>query len=171
MKIHFLLALAGLAFSFAFPVVAQQTADPKTIEQFDEFNKKFDEAFNNNDAAAVAAFFTEDAVQVTPEGPIYGREAIEKQFADLFTQIHVSEHINKTDRPPHAIGTAGNEVWRNGEWSFTLQGKSGGPIQLKGYWSAINVREGDGWKIRMLTYNVTPAPAVTPPPTASPSGQ
>ena len=58
-----------------------------------------DEAFNNNDAAALAAFFTEDAVQVTPEGPIYGREAIEKQFADLFTQIHVSEHINKTDRP------------------------------------------------------------------------
>ena len=161
MKIHFLLALAGLAFSFAFPAFAQQTADPKTIEQFDEFNKKFDEAFNNNDAAAVAAFFTEDAVQVTPEGPIYGREAIEKQFADLFTQIHVSEHINKTDRPPHAIGTAGNEVWRNGEWSFTLQGKSGGPIQLKGYWSAINVREGDGWKIRMLTYNVTPAPAAT----------
>jgi len=158
MKIR-VLTLVVLAFSFAFPVVAQQTADPKTIEQFDEFNKKFDEAFNNNDAAAVAAFFTEDAVQVTPEGPIYGREAIEKQFADLFTQIHVSEHINKTDRPPHAIGTAGNEVWRNGEWSFTLQGKSGGPIQLKGYWSAINVREGDDWKIRMLTYNLTPAEA------------
>jgi ketosteroid isomerase-like protein len=161
MKIHFLLALAGLAFSFAFPVVAQQTADPKTIEQFDEFNKKFDEAFNNNDAAALAANFTEDAANVTNKGPIYGREAIEKRYADLFTQIHVSEHINKTDRPPHAIGTAGNEVWRNGEWSFTLQGKSGGPIQLKGYWSAINVREGDDWKIRMLTYNVTPAPAAT----------
>ncbi len=159
MKIR-VLTLVVLAFSFAFPVVAQQTADPKTIEQFDEFNKKFDEAFNNNDAAAVAAFFTEDAVQVTPEGPIYGREAIEKQFADLFTQnLHVTEHINKTDRPPHAIGTAGNEVWRNGEWSFTLQGKSGGPIQLKGYWSAINVREGDDWKIRMLTYNLSPAEA------------
>jgi hypothetical protein len=32
------------------------------------------------------------------------------------------------------IGPAGNEVWSTGEWSFTLQGKSGGPIQLKGYW-------------------------------------
>src|SRR3984893_2495086 len=99
-----LVALFGLAFSFALPVVAQQTADPKTIEEFDEFNKNFDEAFNNNDAAAVAAFFTEDAVQVTPEGPIYGREAIEKQFADLFTQIHVSEHINTVD-----------EEWSNGD--------------------------------------------------------
>jgi hypothetical protein len=33
------------------------------------------------------------------------------------------------------------------------------PIQLKGYWSAIYAREGDGWKKRMLISNVTPAPA------------
>jgi Domain of unknown function (DUF4440) len=90
MKIHFLLAVAGLAFSFAFPVVAQQTADPKTIEQFDEFNKKFDEAFNNNDAAALAAFLTEDAVQVTPEGPIYGREAIEKRRETVRRPLHAN---------------------------------------------------------------------------------
>jgi pimeloyl-ACP methyl ester carboxylesterase len=57
------------------------------------------------------------------------------------------------------LSIAGNEVWRTGEWSFTLQGKSGGPIQLKGYWGAINAREGDTWKIRMLTFNVTPPPA------------
>jgi len=97
---------------------------------------------------------------VTDTGPIYGREAIEKHFAGLFTQIHASDHITKDDEgSPHVIGTAGNEVWRTGEWSFTLQGKSGGPIQLKGYWGAINVREGDTWKIRMLTFNVTPPPA------------
>jgi uncharacterized protein (TIGR02246 family) len=84
MKVCSVPALAGLAFSFAFPMVAQQTADPKAIERFDEFNKKFDEAFNNNDAAAVAALYTEDAATVTNKGPIYGREAIEKRYADLF---------------------------------------------------------------------------------------
>ena len=42
---------------------------------------------------------------------------------------------------------------------FTVQGKSGDPIKLKGYWSAINVREGDIWKIKMLTFNMTPPPA------------
>ena len=47
----------------------------------------------------------------------------------------------------------------------------GGPIQLKGYWGAINVREGDTWKIRMLTFNVTPPPAATSSPTAGPSNQ
>jgi hypothetical protein len=34
-------------------------------------------------------------------------------------------------------------------------------MQLKGYWAAIKVREGNDWKIRMLTTNVTPTPALT----------
>jgi len=34
-------------------------------------SKNFDEAYNNNDAAALAALFTEDEVFVTPQGPIY----------------------------------------------------------------------------------------------------
>ena len=41
-------------------------------------SKAWDEAINNNDAAAIAAFFTRDGVFVTPEGSIIGREAIQK---------------------------------------------------------------------------------------------
>jgi transposase len=95
-----------------------------------------------------------------PQGPLYGREAIQKFWTDFFKQFHVSNHVSKDDPySPHIIGTAGNEVWRNAEWSETLQGQNGGPIQLKGYWSAIEVHEGDAWRHRMLTVNVTPAPA------------
>jgi hypothetical protein len=54
---------------------------------------------------------------------------------------------------------AGNEVWEIGEWSQTIQGQNGDPIQLKGYWSTIDVREGDAWKTRMMTYNITPTEA------------
>jgi hypothetical protein len=59
------------------------------------------------------------------------------------------------------IRTGGNEIWENGEWSCTITvlGQSGDPIQLKGYHSSIAVREGDVWKKRMLTWNITPAPA------------
>ena len=155
-------ALVGLAIGFAVPAFAQQkdTVDPQIIEQLNALTKKFIEAVDNNDAAAVAALFTEDAVFVTDTGPVYGRDAVEKYWADLFKQLHVSNHVSKDDQySPHIIGTAGNEVWRNAQWSSTLQGQSGGPIQLKGYWSAIEVREGDAWKHRMLTVNVTPAPA------------
>jgi ketosteroid isomerase-like protein len=34
---------------------------------------KFDDAKNNNDSAAVAALFTEEAILVADTGPIYGR--------------------------------------------------------------------------------------------------
>jgi ketosteroid isomerase-like protein len=133
--------------------------DPQTIEQLQTASKKYDEAINNNDAAAVAALFTEDAVFVTDTGPVYGRKAIEKAHVEFFQQWHCSNHTAVADQfSPHVIGTSGQEIWWNGEWSQTLQGKGGDPIQVKGYWSAIKVREGDSWKDRMMTWNVTPAP-------------
>jgi uncharacterized protein (TIGR02246 family) len=58
--------------------------------------KKIDEAYKNNDAAALAAFYAEDAVLVTDTGLIYGRDAIEKMYADLFKQVHFSNHLNTT---------------------------------------------------------------------------
>jgi hypothetical protein len=57
MKIHSLVALVGLAMGSALPTFAQQTNPPDSQlrDQLVAFDKKFDEAFNNNDAAAVAA--------------------------------------------------------------------------------------------------------------------
>jgi ketosteroid isomerase-like protein len=37
-------------------------------QQIGALAAKFDEAFNRNDAGGAAAFFTEDAVRVTPQG-------------------------------------------------------------------------------------------------------
>ena len=115
----------------------------------------------------MAANFTEDGILVTPGGPISGREAIEKHYADDFKQgFHSSNNIATPDEDsPHIIGTAGNEIWATGKWSATIQGKDWGPIPATGYWSVI--REGDDWNIRMLSS----VPAATPSPTASPSNQ
>ena len=110
MKIRLLLTLVGLAISFAVPTFAQQTntPDPKLREALDTLNQKFHEAWNNNDAAALATFYTEDAVVVMNTGPIYGRDAIQKHYADLFQKLHFSNHIGKPDQySPHTIGTAG----------------------------------------------------------------
>jgi ketosteroid isomerase-like protein len=124
------------------------------------FGKKWKEAYENNDAAAVAALFTEDAVLVINTGPIYGREAIEKFYADLFQKWRVSNLISHWDQYcPHLIGTAGDELWSNGEAYLTFQGQRGEPVRLKNYWSSITVREGDVWKDRMLTTFLSPPPA------------
>src|SRR5215469_7577 len=99
MKAH-LVALIGLAISFVLPTFAQQTnaPDSQLRDQLVAFDKKFDEAFNNNDAAAVAALFTEDAVFVTDRGPIYGQKAIEKCFADWFQNVHFKNHVTTDDQ-------------------------------------------------------------------------
>jgi uncharacterized protein (TIGR02246 family) len=162
MKTRLLLALVGLAISFAFPIFAQQkaaTLSEQDRQQLGALHKKWDEAENNNDAAALAALFTEDAAFVTDKGPVSGREAIKQWFADDFQEWRHSNHIHKLNSiSARIIGTAGN-VTLNGEFSVTVQGKSGGPIPVKGYWSEIDTREGDDWKILMHTFNITPAPA------------
>jgi uncharacterized protein (TIGR02246 family) len=160
MKIRFLLTLVGLAISFAAPIFAQQKdkVDPQLRETLIALVKKYDETFNKNDAAALAALFKEDAIFVTDTGPVNGRQAIEKYWVDQFKQFqHSNEIVTVDESSPHVIGTAGNEMWATGGWSMTIQGKDWGPKDIKGYWSVI--REGDDWKIRMLTSNVTPAPA------------
>jgi hypothetical protein len=53
MKIRLVVALAGLAISFALPTFAQQTntPDPQLRQKLLELAKNFEEAWNNNDAS------------------------------------------------------------------------------------------------------------------------
>src|SRR6476659_2811761 len=160
MKLRFLLALVGLAISFALPTFAQQKDQTADSEKIRAIIKTYDEGVNSHDAAAMAALYTEDAVILTPRGSIIGRKAIEKWYEDAFKGWQPKNHIGKGDQDgPHIVGTGGTDAWDSGEWSETGQGKSGESISMKGYWSTADIREGDHWKIRMLIYNVTPAPA------------
>ena len=171
MKIRLMVALVGLAIGFTAPAFAQQkdTVDPQLAEQLSALSKKTGEAFNNNDAAALAALYTEDAILVPDTGPVYGRAAIEKFWAGLFKKFHVSNQADKAaEDSPHTIGTAGNEAWSHGQWKVTLQGQDGKPFELTGNWTEIYRREGDTWKKRLDTWNTTPAPPAAPSPTANP---
>ena len=132
-------------------------------EQYVAFVKKFDDAMVKGDAAAAAALFTEDACFVNPTaGPIHGRKAIEKFFADGFQNIRFISHVSTPDRhSPHIIGTAGDRVLTSGEWNVTLQAKDGAPpVQMKGFWLDVDVRKGNRWKI-LASYH---APVAPPPP-------
>jgi ketosteroid isomerase-like protein len=196
MKTCLLGALVGLALGPALPTYAQQKdlADPQTSQKILALCKANDEAHMNNDASAVAALFTRDAVLVTSDdsgpltsddsGPITGRQAIQKYYTDLYQWWQPKNCISKVDEnAAHLIGTAGNELWATGEWNETGQGKTGEPLSIKGHWACIYVREGDDWKIRVAAWYTSGEsvilinktigwePAATPSPTASPSGQ
>jgi uncharacterized protein (TIGR02246 family) len=175
MKTSLAVALLGSAIVFALPTVAQQveatpgeqgrekleqtnTPDPQLRHQLLAVIEKHNEAMNKNDATAAASCFMPDGLYVTDRGLINGRDAIEKWYADLFRNVHFSNHAITVDPDsPHAMGAAVNQMWATGGWSADIKGKDFGPLQIKGYWSVI--REGDDWKIRMLTSNSTPTPA------------
>jgi hypothetical protein len=163
MKKRLIIALLGFAIGFALPTFAQQTnaPDPQLRQKLLELAKKFEDAWNDNDATALAALFTEDAVLVNDSGPVNGREAIKKYYTDLFQNVHFSNNQTTYSDPncPHVIGTDGKEMWENGEWSVTWQVKGSDPVHGKGYHASVAVLEGGALKKRLLINNVTPPPA------------
>ena len=144
MKIQALLALAGLAIGFAVPTFAQDknTVDPQVRQEIEAVLKKFDEASNKHDAAAVAALFTLDAIEVWEwegGGTASGQQDIEKRYAVDFASTP-PDFVGKLVQV-YAIGSEGSAIleWSRGVW--------------KGYIVRIYVRDADTWKIR-LSYAV-----------------
>jgi nuclear transport factor 2 (NTF2) superfamily protein len=114
MKIRSALALTGLAIGFIFPTFARQkdAIDPKIDQQIRALASKFDEAYNKNDPAAVAALYTEDAVRFNADNlRFHGRKAIEKSFADVdFKRWHSYNFFTNVDR----VTAVRNQVRSNG---------------------------------------------------------
>src|ERR1700757_4471549 len=123
MKIRSVVTLVGLAISFASPTFAQQkdTADPRVVQQrdllgvpkaldeFGELHQALDEAYNKNDAAAVAAFFTEAALLVEPDRMFYSRQNIERRYADTFQRSPIISFNCSYER--HYLNAIDNAVW------------------------------------------------------------
>jgi uncharacterized protein (TIGR02246 family) len=159
MKTGSLLAFAGSVVCFALPAFAQNIAESKIIVQqrdllgvakaIDDFGAlglKLEEAFKKNDASAIAALFTGDGILVASDGMFSGRQAIEKRYADIFQRWPITTFSGQR----YQLNAIDNAVWSVGEWWSTIQSETG-PKFEGGYWSAIYIREGDDWKIRLLT--------------------
>ena len=157
MKKRLIVPFVVLAISSALPTFGQQkeTVDPQLIQKlYDTISKKWNEAYNNHDAAAFGALYTEDAIFLTVFGPVYGLKAIEKWYEDGFKGSQPKNHTSTID--PQSVRMLGPDtLTRSGEWSETGKGKNGEDVPIKGYWSEIDTREGDGWKICVLTGNIT----------------
>jgi len=111
----------------------------KCVSRFEDAYKKRLDAYNEQDAAAVAALFTQDAVLVNATGfgdaLTSGQEAIKKRYeVDLASGFVVSGRIVQ-------VYPVGSDVCANSE--FTVQRHQ----ILHGV--TIYVREADEWKIRM----------------------
>ena len=141
MNIRLLSALAGLAIAFAVPAVAeeQNTVDPEVRQEIEAVLMKYDEAYNKQDAAAVAALFTPVAVEVlgwdTGGGAASGQQAIEKRYA-VELAGGMKNHVSKLVQ----VYPIGSEVCAITKDSVA---------QWKNTAVRIYVRDADTWKINM----------------------
>jgi ketosteroid isomerase-like protein len=147
MKIRFLFAFIGLAISFAVPVLAQEqnTVDPEVRQQIEAALKEFDQECNKQDTAAIAALFTQDAVEMwfgQPEGSASGQQAIAKRYtAELAGGV--PHYVSKLLQ----VFAIANDICAIMEWSLP-------PVDTKGHYSVrIYAHDADTWKIRMAYLN------------------
>ena len=141
-------ALVGLAIGFAVAAFAEQNdiAVPRIVQErdllgipdalavFGDLMGKLDDAYNKNDAEAAAALFTEDAVFVTSDGMVFGRQAIKERYAETFQRWRITDFLSRRERL--RLNAIDNAVWSIGEWSGSLQTQTG-PVLVWGYWSTI----------------------------------
>ena len=117
----------------------------------DDFATKWVTAYDAGDAAVLAALFTPDGVFNAPSGAaLKGREAIEKALAGRMKAGWTKETVTTND-----AGAAGNAVWAAGEYALLGSGEQAGK-QTGGRFGWVLVRDGDAWRVAMLTANVTP---------------
>jgi uncharacterized protein (TIGR02246 family) len=165
-----LLAIAFLV-SIALPAFSE-TPDPKLVQAVERIDKKFVDAQDKGDAAALAALFSDNAVMVTNTGPLNGRKAIEEYYANAFKTTQFSNATSVID-PDSPRSIRATEMWVTGSWSVTAKGANWGPMEIKGFWGSIKILEGSTWKILMETWNIAPPPtaATVASPATTPSNR
>jgi uncharacterized protein (TIGR02246 family) len=124
-----------------------QQIDQNTRQQIERIAAEYAENWNKHDAAGIAALYTKDGVLVTPTGAVRnGSQEIEQASQGVMKTFpqHNGETIEQ-------ILPLGNDAdIRIGEFHLSGQGQNG-PTKLDGRYTAVDVREGATWKIRLFT--------------------
>ena len=141
-----LVALVGLAISFAMPAFTQEpiAVDPEVRQQVEAVISKFDDAYYKNDATGLADLFAQDGVEVWGWDKFSkiasGQQAIERRY-----RVHFPKPGDLSAKLLQAYAIA-NEICTISEFNHVITGG-------KGYVVRIFVRDADTWKIRMAYVN------------------
>ena len=105
-------------------VLSSSQFDPsRTIEPsaggelFEKMQTEFADAYNRKDVPAMAAFFSENAVRITPAGIFRGREAIGRELQRVSVDLGLHDYSIKRT----VSHLQGNMVFNAGEWQARLR--------------------------------------------------
>ena len=115
------------------------------------FITKYLDAYNKNDAAGVAALYTEGGLLVPP-GPITtGKQNIEKAWQAVFDAGRTGLRYDIQQ-----VQAEGNIVWSVGHFTVMAPDESGVLQERQGNFANIYQWEGDGLKFRVHAFNFLP---------------
>ena len=86
MRRYMSLAAGSLLIAATMVFAQEHKPSDKDRQLHEQLVKDFETLYNRQDVAGVAALFTDDAVQVRPEGVLEGRAALEKEYQSEFHQ-------------------------------------------------------------------------------------
>jgi uncharacterized protein (TIGR02246 family) len=125
----------------------EQKADVAAdIKAINAFRGQFAAAYDSNDAAAVAAFYANDATLMPPnQAAIEGRQGIQAMLEAYF-----KENAAKIAHAPLETQVAGNWAYERGNATVTVTPKSGKPREESIKYLVILKRQPDGfWKLHL----------------------
>jgi uncharacterized protein (TIGR02246 family) len=155
---RFTLALGFAAISFFIGHAWSQESPENAVRKL---ATDFSAAFNKHDAEAIAALFAQDGIFVPANGKIVrGRDEI-KAYHQTSFEGGAKEHSAPV-LEVHQLKSA-DAVYALGTFGFAIPKKDADPVKIGGSWTAVDVKEGDQWRIKLLFASVPPPP----PPTAS----
>jgi len=107
------------------------------------------------DAAAAAALYQDDAIEMPPDRPaVRGRAAIEAYYRELFSTCRFAE-FTLTHEELRAAGDVGYAV---GVSRVTLAPAGGPPIHDAGKYLVVLKRTGGAWRVAYAIHNADRAP-------------
>src|SRR5438067_11500774 len=109
-------AAAVILIGVVTPASTQSVEPGAGGEIFEKVRSEFAEAYNRKDIAAMAAFFSESGVRITPAGVFRGRDAIGRELKRVV--IDLGLHDYSVCRTVSRL--EGNMVFNAVEWQATL---------------------------------------------------
>ena len=121
-------------------------------ETIEAANLKFGEAVRQGDAAALAAWYTDDAVILPPNSDmIQGRQGIE-EFWGMVIQMGVTDGILTT----MDVMGSGDLVYEIGKYTLTIQPEGQEPVEDMGKYVVVWKLQADGsWKLHVDIWNTS----------------